>query len=376
MQSPIATQYVYTWRAKLLVLAGSAIPRALLVVKMLRSKARARLIVRSNRSPERVLLVRFLLLVALVGSILAVFWFDRGGLKDHVDNHISFSDVAYFTAVTVTTVGYGDIVPVSDRARLIDAILVTPLRLIIWFIFLGTAYELVLQRWLEAWRMNRLKNTVSEHLIICGFGLSGQNAAREAVARGESAAQVLVLDGNESRIAEAVEAGYIGLLGDATREHDLTDAGITRAKALMVCVGHDDTTVLIVLTARQLNPGVRVICSVREEENIKIIHQAGADAVVAPSMVGGYLMADSIQSSHIVEYIDDLMRMDGGVNMQERPVRADEIGMAMRDLGPGLAVRLHRGQERIGFWEGERAIVRAGDSVLVIEPNHPAGHLK
>jgi voltage-gated potassium channel len=324
---------------------------------------------RANRSPEQLLASRLGLLLTLMAVILLVFWFDRDGLRDQIDNDVSFSDVVYFTAVTVTTVGYGDIVPVSDRARILDALLVTPLRLIIWFIFLGTAYELVLQRWLEAWRMNRLKNTLSDHLIICGFGLRGQNAAREAVARGESPDHILVLDRDEASIAAAAAAGYIGLRGDSTREQDLTDAGLLRAKAVLICLGHDDTSVLTVLTLRQLNAGVRVICSVDEEENIKLIRHAGADAIVAPSMVGGYLMADSIHSSHISEYIDDLMRMDGHVRMQERVVREDEIGRAMRELGPGLAVSLHRRGERVGFWEGANAVVQRGDVVLMIEPN-------
>jgi voltage-gated potassium channel len=333
------------------------------------SKSQARLLVQAGPSPERLLLGRLGLLLTLVAIILAVFWLDRDGLKDQIDNHVSFSDVVYFTAVTVTTVGYGDIVPVSDRARILDALLVTPLRLLIWFIFLGTAYELVLQRWLEAWRMNRLKNTLSDHLIICGFGLRGQNAAREAVARGEPANHVLVLDRDESSIAEAAAAGYIGLRGDSTHEQDLTDAGLARAKAVLVCLGHDDTAVLTVLTVRQLNPGVRVICSVDEEENIKLIRHAGADAIVAPSMVGGYLMADSVHSSHIAEYIDDLMRMDGRVRMQERLAHDDEIGRSMRELGPGLVVSLRRVGERVGFWEGERALVQRGDLLLTIEPN-------
>jgi voltage-gated potassium channel len=346
--------------------------RELSTMVMRSSRPQTRLLLQAGRSPEQLLLSRLGLLLALMTLILLIFWFDRAGLKDQIDNDVSFSDVVYFTAVTVTTVGYGDIVPVSDRARILDALLVTPLRLIIWFIFLGTAYELVLQRWLEAWRMNRLKNTLSDHIIICGFGLRGQNAAREAVARGEPAERILVLDRDDGAVVAAAAAGYIGLRGDSTREHDLADAGLARAKALLVCLGHDDTSVLTVLTVRQLNAGVRVVCSVDEEENIKLIRHAGADAIVAPSMVGGYLMADSIHSSHISEYIDDLMRMDGHVRMHERVVHEDEIGRPMRDLSPGIAVSLHRRGERIDFWEGDRAIVQRSDVVLFIEPNHVA----
>ncbi len=121
-------------------------------------KPHQRIFIEASGSPERILLNRCLILLVLVAMILAIFWYDRDGLRDQIDGEISFHDVAYFTAVTISTVGYGDIVPVSDRARMKDTLLVTPLRLIIWLIFLGTAYELVLQRWLEARRMKKNAN--------------------------------------------------------------------------------------------------------------------------------------------------------------------------------------------------------------------------
>lgn len=328
-----------------------------------------RLFVKSGRSPERILLNRLVLLVALVALILVVFWMDRAGLRDQLDGHVSFSDVVYFTAVTITTVGYGDIVPVSDSARLLDALLVTPLRLVVWLVFLGTAYEFVLQRWLENWRMNQLHKTLQDHLIVCGYGHSGQSAAAESVARGFAPAQVLVMDRDPVRLTLASEAGYLGLLGDPTREIDLEGAGVARARAVLLCLGRDDAAVLAVLTARQLNSTVRIVCNVAEEENIKLIQQAGADAIVAPSLVGGYLMADSVDTSHIADYVSDLMRSTGRVRLRQRPALPQDVGRPMRELGPELAVRLIRGAERIGFWEGARAKVQAGDILLVIEPS-------
>jgi len=326
-----------------------------------------RIYIKPSRSAEQTLLMRLAALATLVTLVIAIFWFDREGLKDQTDGEISFGDVVYFSAVTISTVGYGDIIPVSPRARMMDALLVTPLRLVIWFIFLGTAYELVLQRWLEARRMSRIQHTLDQHLIICGYGHSGRSSAQEAVARGTPPEQVLVLDLDVQAVERAAEAGYVGLLGDSTREQDLVDAGIARAKAVLICVGRDDAAVLSVLTVRQLAPALRVICSVDEEENIKLIRQAGADALVAPSIVGGYLMADSVQSSHVADYISDLMCSDRRIRLVERPARADEIGIAMRDLGPGLVVRLYRGHIKIGFWEQSLAIVREGDLLLEIE---------
>lgn len=331
-----------------------------------------RLFQKNSRSPERVLLGRILMLFTLVGIIFTVFWLDRDGLRDQIDGHVSAADVAYFTAITVSTVGYGDIVPVSDRARLLDAVLVTPLRLLAWLVFLGTAYELVLQRWMEARRMEKLQRTLGDHLIICGYGHSGQSAAAESVAREFSPDRIVVMDRDSGRLALAAEAGYIGLLGDPTREKDLEAAGLKRARAVLLCLGRDDTAVLAVLTVRQLSPKVRVVCNVAEEENIKLIRHAGADALVAPSMVGGFLMADSVETSHIAEYVADLVQSGGRVHLRHRVARPDEVGRTLRELGPGMGVRLIRGEARIGFWEGDRSRILDGDVLLIIEPGEGA----
>lgn len=332
-------------------------------------KPRKRIYIKSEHSPEKVLLRRIGLIFALISLILLIFWLDRDGMKDSHDGQMSFSDVAYFTAVTITTVGYGDIVPTSDRARMIDTVLVTPLRLFIWFIFLGTTYELVLQRWLENRRMTRLQKSLRDHVIICGYGHSGRSAAHEAVLRGTPIGQVLIIDQHAENLKAAAEHGYIGLLGDATSEYILADAGIAQAKALLICLGRDDAAVLAILTSRHLNPNVRVIASASEEENIKLIRQAGADAIIAPSIVGGYLMADSVESTHVADYINDLMQSDGRVRLIERAVEPEEIGKTMRELGPNLVVRINRGSEHIGFWEGERSRVQPNDRLLEIEPS-------
>jgi len=323
----------------------------------------SRLFVRPRVSAERMLLVRLSVLIGLVMVILAIFWFDRDGLRDNIDGHVSFTDIVYFTAVTVTTVGYGDIVPVSDRARIADSLFVTPLRLVIWLVFLGTAYELILQRWLEKLRMTRIQMALRDHLIICGYGHSGQSAAREAIARGTPAGQIVVMDRVEERVRRAMEHKSIGLQGDATTEEDLAAARVEHAQAVLVCVGRDDTAVLTVLTVRQLNPKVRIVCNVSEQENVKLLRQAGADALITPSVVGGYLMADSLRTSHVADYIADLMCTGGAVSLKERPVAPEEIGLSLREVRNGLAVRLIRDGEVI---TGD-SVARSGDRLLVID---------
>ena len=133
-----------------------------------------RLFVGGERSVRKTLVIRAVAVLTMFALVIAVFWFDRDGLRDSHDGSISFADVVYSTMVSVTTVGYGDIVPVTRQARLIDALLVTPIRLFIWLIFVGTAYQLVLQRLIEDFRMRRLQARLQGHVVLCGFGHAGR----------------------------------------------------------------------------------------------------------------------------------------------------------------------------------------------------------
>lgn len=318
-------------------------------------------------SPERMLFNRAALVLLLVGLVMAMLWFDRDGLKDQIDGHISFADVVYFTMITVTTVGYGDIVPVSERARVLDALFVTPVRIFIWFIFLGTAYQFVIQKVWEGFRMSRLRERLADHVVICGFGQSGSVAANEIVARGTPPDKIVVLDISEECMREAAETGYIGLHGDPTQERMLMDAGIEKAKAAIISLGRDDTTVLTVLTIRHMNPKLKIIASVWEEENVKLVRQAGANVTILPSQVNGYLLADSVSNWYTADYVLDLLTSDGRVTFSERVARPEDVGKSMRDVSGSMVVRVYRNGKAIGFWESDNTI-QHGDLLLVIEP--------
>lgn len=320
-------------------------------------------------SPERVLLRRGLLLVTLFFIVIATLWIDRSGLRDNIDGHISFSDVVYFAMITVTTVGYGDIVPVTDRARIIDALFLTPVRIFVWVIFFGTAYQFVIQRIWEGIRMSRLKDKLVDHVVICGFGHSGSVAAREIAAKGTPLHRIVVIDNSEARVRAAADEGYIGLHGDPTQERILRDAGIEHANAAIVSLGRDDTIILSVLTIRHLNSRMRIVAAIGEEENIKLATQAGANATVMPSQVNGYLLAESVTNRYTAEYTLDMLNSGGRILFKERPAQTHEIGKSMRDIVDGMVVRLYRQGEPVGFWEKEKCVIQPGDVLLVIEPN-------
>ena len=324
----------------------------------------------AQASTAQRLAVRAAIVFALIAAVVVVFMLDRDGLRDQVDGEISNIDVLYFTSVTLTTVGYGDIIPVSKRARFIDAIFVTPIRLTIWFIFLGTAYELFIQKIVEGFRLKRLQQNLADHVVVCGFGFSGHTAADEIVASGTPLSHVLVIENDEAVLDGVVQAGYLGLRGNAVSRDTLSDAKIEKAKAIIISLGRDDTNVLAVLTARQMSETVKIICTVRQEENSTLMEQAGANIVVVPSRLSGYLLADAVTHTYVSEYISDLLTHMGRVHLIEREPSPEEIGKQMRDVSGGLGVRILRDKTSIGFWETDQTTLRPGDILLIIQPLH------
>jgi voltage-gated potassium channel len=319
--------------------------------------------------PGRTLLFRMGLVLALIAVVVGLLWFERAGLKDNLDDHLSLTDVLYFAMVTITTVGYGDIVPVTPRARLLDAVVVSPIRVIIWFLFLGTAYQLVVRQYMEGYRMAKVQATLDAHIIVCGLGYTGWSAAKELLAKGTEPRQVVAIDPNEDRVRIALELGLVAFHGDATQETMLKDAVIQRARALIISAGRDDTNALILLTARHLHPTLEIIVSAKEEENVKLFRQGGATAIVSPSTFGGYILADAVGHPHLVDYVQDLLTAGGRVNLIERKVQPHEVGRPATTLKPDILLRVYRQGAILSYWDfHEGHTLQAGDTLVLLRP--------
>lgn len=306
------------------------------------------------------------LVFGLITLVLGLHWIGRDGLKDNLDDHISFIDVLYFTTVTVTTVGYGDIVPVTPEARLFEALFVTPIRLFVWLIFLGTAYNLFLRNILYRWRMARIQADLHNHIIVTGFGTSGQEAVHELLARGTDAREIVVIDGSEKALELAEAQGCNILCGDSTRDRTLKDVAIHRARSMIVSAGRDDTSILITLTARHLAPRLPISIVVRNEDNELPARQAGATTVINPVSFAGLLLAGSTGGQHIADYMADLAASGGRVKLNERAVLPEEIGAPLSAIRTGLGVRIYRNDRPIGFWEEDARRLQTGDMIIEI----------
>jgi len=312
------------------------------------------------------LAVRIGIAISLLTLAFALLWFDRDGLRDNIDGHLTSVDVIYFTMITVTTVGYGDIVPVSERARLIDAFLITPIRVFLWLIFLGTAAEFLLKRSWENWRMRSIQHTLRDHVVLAGFGRSGQNAMAELLASGTPVSKMVVIDADSEAIDVAKRTGVATIRGDATRDEVQNAVHIERADSMIISCGADDTSILAVLTARQLAPKVRIAVSVRNADNEDLAQQAGADVVVNPVSFAGLLLAASTHGEHVAEYLRDLATARGELRLREREVTSEEIGQSLRDACDGRAVRLYRGKTAFSPWDPGPPAIQSGDQILEV----------
>jgi voltage-gated potassium channel len=332
------------------------------------SKGGLRVVVAPNAwSPLLILTSRLGIAAFLFWLVVALLWWDREGLRDHLDGEISFTDIVYFTTITVTTVGYGDIVPVSTLARMLDALVVTPIRFTIWFLFLGTAYQLIFRQYMEGYLMAKLQGGLNQHLIVCGFGHTGMSTVKELLARGVKADQIVVIDQQEERVRLAGALGVAVFQADASQEAVLRDAIIDKAKAVIIAAGRDDSSALMLLTARHLNPTVRIIVSAKEEENVKLFKQGSADAIVSPATFGGYILAAAVDHGHMVHYLDDLLTAGGKVGLVERLVGPEEIGKTPADLKPDVVVRLYRGVTTFSLLELDEARrLQAGDILVLV----------
>lgn len=321
---------------------------------------------------------RLALAFGVLALLTALLWFDRAGLRDNAfpDHPVGFVDVFYFTVVSLATVGYGDIAPVTDQARLINALVMTPMRIFVWVLFLGTAYELTLLRLRlrEEYQMRQLHDRLDGHVIVCGFGVKGRAIVNELLAHDHSRENIVIIDPHEDAVAEATKQDFAAFRGDASSEELLRAAAIEKAAYVLAAPNRDDACVLICLTVRNLNPTVHIVAAAREEENIKLLYRSGADMVVAPSVAGGRLMAAAVRQKAVAQFLDDVLAFGHGIRAAERVVRADEEGLLVRDL-PDLTEMLvlgvARGDEHIHFPQLPTFRLKPGDAVVFLASEEP-----
>ncbi|HVH24032.1 MAG TPA: potassium channel family protein [Pseudonocardia sp.] len=286
-----------------------------------------------DTSPLLSLVRRLVIALAALVITALIVYFGRDGYKDNnSDTPISLGDAFYYATVSVSTTGYGDIVPVSPTARTITTIFVTPLRLIFLIVFVGTTVELLTESSRQSFRVERWRNRVRNHIVVVGYGTKGRAAVETLLGDGTEPTDIVVVDTDRSQLDAASALGLVTVTGNATQSGVLRVAGVQRAAAIVVATNRDDTAVLVTLTARELAPNIRIVAAVRESENVHLLRQSGASSVIVSAETAGRLLGAATTTPTVVEVIEDLLTPDAGFAISERDVEEAEIGGSPRHL--------------------------------------------
>ena len=213
-------------------------------------------------------------------------------------------DGFYMVITTLTTIGYGEIHPLSHTGRIFNVIIILG-GVSLVFLAIGSATEALLEFELQSFfgrrRMEREIGRLSDHYILCGAGRVGRSAARELARR---PAPFVIIESNEAKAQRFAGENWLMVVGDATQEQTLRAAQIEHARGLVAATTTDATNLYIVLTARSLNPRLRIIARASEEMAEKHLLTAGADSVVSPYVFAGQRIAQSFLRPHVVSFLD------------------------------------------------------------------------
>ncbi|MEU2233250.1 potassium channel family protein [Streptomyces vietnamensis] len=329
------------------------------------SGSRVQLPRRVVERPLRQVGKRLLMALGVLVVTVLIVYVDRDGYHDNADETLDFLDCVYYATVTLSTTGYGDIVPYSDTARLANILLVTPLRVLFLIILVGTTLEVLTERTREEFRLNRWRSTLRDHTVIVGFGTKGRSAIQTLCATGLRKDQIVIVDPSTKVIETANADGFVGVIGDATRSDVLLRAEVQRARQIVIATQRDDTAVLVTLTARQLNKGAKIVAAVREEENAPLLRQSGADAVITSASAAGRLLGLSVLSPSAGTVMEDLIQQGSGLDLVERPVTKSEVGKSVRETGD-LVVSVLRGHRLLGYDDPAASPLQLTDRVITI----------
>ena len=283
-------------------------------------------------------------------------------------------DAFYMTLITISTVGYSEIHPLSQAGRMFNSVLIF-FGVSLLFFAIGLITQAVVQlelgELLGKRRMKRMIDKLKDHYIICGFGRVGQGAAMELRQAGLA---FVVVDRDPDKVETAARADMLALTADSTRDQTLLDAGVARARGLVAALGTDSDNLFVILSAKTLNPTLKVAARAGEEEAEEKLRRAGADTVFAPYTHAGHRLAQALIRPHVTRFLDFTTK-DMGLDVvieQMRVAQGSEFASASlkqmqirRDLGV-IVLAIRRADGTMVFNPPAEAVIQSGDYLVAM----------
>jgi len=291
-----------------------------------------------------------------------------------IDDYSPF-DAFYMTLTTMTTVGYGELHPLSTAGRVFNSFLiffgVTTL-----FIAVGAMTQTIIE-WefgdaIGKRRNKRMIDKLKDHFIICGYGRVGRGAAAELIREG---APFVIVDSDPERCERAILAGQLAVAADATRDDTLRDVGIERARGLVAALSSDADNLFVLLSAKGLNSRIYLAARSAEEGAEEKMRRAGADAVFAPYSITGHRLAQSLLRPHVVQFLDFTTTTNLGedIAIEQVPVAASSamVSKTIREMQIGrefgiIVMAIRKGDGSMIFNPPPDTAMRGGDYLIVM----------
>ncbi|MFT5847627.1 potassium channel family protein [Psychroserpens sp.] len=294
-------------------------------------------------------LVRFFRKKIYTAVFLLVFLLFIGVLGFKIMSNYSWVDSVYMTVITITTVGFGEVQPLDDNAKIFTIFLILTSVIILGYaITVITEYILSKNNFeeLKQRKMQKKIDGFKDHIIICGYGRNGKQAAGKLLAYNKS---FVVIEKDKERMEKFQSEMVPFVLGNANEDDILQQAGIERASTLISALPNDADNLFVVLSARQINSELNIISRASQETSYKKLKLAGANSVILPDRIGGDHMASLVVVPDLIEFIDNLSIVGkSNINIEEIPIEKLHTSSSIKTIRD-LDLRKKTGCNIIGY---------------------------
>lgn len=331
-------------------------------------------------------LIRFAIAFGAIFAATMLVWVQRAQYTDNNGTPVDLVDAIYFATVSLSTTGYGDITPTTAAARLVNILLITPLRLVFLIVLVGTTLEVLTARTREDFRARRWRNKLRKHTVVIGFGVKGRSALRMLLDNGVPPEQIVVIASDPAAVEDATRPthsnradptsedypGVSAILGDARRAEVLIHADVPTAGRVIVAVDRDDVAVLVTLAVKKLAPDASIVAAAREQSSAAVLKQSGASRVITTAEAAGRLLGMQLVHPIAGQVMEDLLDPTEGLEVLEREVGRRELGLSPGQLQSHgeILLAVQRGDEVYRFDTETIRVLQKGDRIVTIRQSH------